>query len=265
MAHLSLCIPTLNEEESIRIPLDSAYDLVDEVVIVDGGSEDKTLEIARSYGDKIRIFEVDNPPNFLKNKERAIEYATGDWILQLDADEALSIDLKNEIRTIKQGLIDSQSLPNTDSIVGYWIPRKNWFLGRYLMKGGVYPDAVLRLYKRDGAHFKLEHVHENVIVAGKTAWTKHAIEHMADPTFERYLARWNRYTSFDATQLVSKKTQLCWLCYFIAKPLGTFLSIYFRHKGFQDGFPGFVWALFSSIRYWVIYIKARHTMLPHSL
>ncbi len=257
MAKLSLCIPTLNEEASIRIPLDSAYDLVDEVVIVDGGSEDKTLEIARSYGNKVRVFEVDNPSNFLTNKERAIQYATGDWILQLDADEALSPELKKEIRSLLQGDIDSQSSSEKIPIDGYWIPRKNWFLGRYLMKGGVYPDAVLRLYKKQGAHFKLEHVHENVVIPGKTQWTKHAIEHRADPTFERYLSRWNRYTSFDAQQLMDQKTQLCGLCYFIFKPLSTFLSIYIRHKGFQDGFPGFVWALFSSIRYWAIFIKAR--------
>lgn len=250
MTRLSLTIPTFNEAEHIRIPLDSAYDIVDEVVIVDGGSSDNTVTIARSYGEKVKIFEVDNPANFLKNKQRAIEFATGEWILQLDADEALSEELKKEIKQWKLNIV------NSEHISGYWIPRKNWFLGRYLMKGGVYPDAVLRLYKKAGAHFKLEHVHENVIVSGKTAMTTHAIEHMADPDFERYLARWNRYTSFDAQQLVENKTSLCGLCYFIFKPLGTFFSIYVRHKGFLDGFPGFVWALFSSIRWWVIFIKA---------
>jgi glycosyltransferase involved in cell wall biosynthesis len=136
---LSLCIPTYNEEKNIHIALDSAYDMADEVVIIDGGSTDKTIQIAKSYGPKVKIYEVDNPPNFLLNKERAIEKAKNEWILQLDADEAVTPELKKEINSI----LDN---PNPE-INGYWIPRKNYFLGRFLMKGGVYPDSVLRLYK----------------------------------------------------------------------------------------------------------------------
>ncbi len=246
---LSLCIPTYNEEENLHIALDSAYDIADEVVIVDGGSTDKTLDVARSYGEKIKIYEVDNPPNFLVNKQRAIEKAHGEWILQLDADEAISAELKNEILRL---------IHNPGDYEGFFIPRKNYFLGRYLMKGGVYPDSVLRLYKRKGAHFKLVHVHEHVVVKGDVGTTDEALIHMADPSFERYLMRWNRYTSFDAKQLVESEERICFPCYFIGKPLLTFLSIYIRHKGFMDGFPGFVWALFSSIRFWAIYIKAWH-------
>jgi len=251
---LTLAIPTFNEEKNIRIPLDCAYDLVDEVLIVDGGSTDKTVEIAKSYGPKVRILSVDNPPNFLLNKQRAIAHAKGDWILQLDADERLSKELKLEIGSLKLELSNPQS--QTSNISGYWIPRKNWFLGRYLMKGGVYPDTVLRLYKREKAHFALVHVHEHVIVNGETKWTTHAIEHIADPTFARYIERWHRYNSFDAQQLVKKGEKPCLPCYLVGKPILTFLSIYLRHKGFMDGWPGLVWAFFSSARYWEIYFKA---------
>lgn len=246
---LSLCIPTFNEEENLHIALDSAYEIADEVVIIDGGSKDKTLEIARQYGDKIKIYEVDNPPNFLVNKQRAIEKATGEWILQLDADEAVSPELKKEILRL---------IHNPTEYAGFFIPRKNYFLGRYLMKGGVYPDSVLRLYKKEGSHFKLVHVHEHVVVEGEVGTTQEALIHMADPNFERYIMRWNRYTSFDAKQLVESGERICFPCYFIGKPLYTFLNIYLRHKGFMDGFPGFVWSLFSSIRFWAIYIKAWH-------
>ncbi|PIZ62533.1 hypothetical protein COY16_04050 [Candidatus Roizmanbacteria bacterium CG_4_10_14_0_2_um_filter_39_13] len=248
---LTLTIPTYNEEKNIRLPLDSAYDLVDEVLIVDGGSTDKTVEIAKSYGPKVSILSVDNPPNFLLNKQRAIDNAKGDWILQLDADERLSPELRLEIRYLKSSLQHQ-----TSNISGYWIPRKNWFLGRYLMKGGVYPDAVLRLYQREKAHFALKNVHEHAIVDGETKWTEHAIEHMADPTFERYIERWHRYNTFDANQLIQQGVRPCAPCYLIGKPIVTFLSIYIRHKGFMDGWPGFVWALFSSIRYGEIYFKA---------
>src|SRR3989338_5781651 len=97
---LSLCIATFNEESNIHYPLDSAYDFVDEVIIVDGGSTDKTVEKAKSYGNKIRIFTESNPAVFHINKQKAIERAKGEWILQLDADEALSDELKIEIKTI---------------------------------------------------------------------------------------------------------------------------------------------------------------------
>lgn len=255
----TLTIPTFNEEKNIRIPLDSAYDLADEVLVVDGNSTDKTIEIAKSYGPKVRILSVDNPPNFLLNKQRAIDHAKGDWILQLDADERLSRELKKEIQNLIHDKFDPPTGGrNSPPIAGYWIPRKNWFLGRYLMKGGVYPDAVLRLYRREKAHFELKHVHEHAIVDGKTAWTNHAIEHMADPTFDRYIERWHRYNTIDAQELMKKGEKPCGVCYLVGKPLITFLSIYIRHKGFMDGWPGFVWAFFSAIRYWEIYFKATH-------
>ncbi len=248
---LSVTIPTFNEAKNIRLPLDSVLDIADEIVVVDGGSTDDTINIVKSYGEKIKLFQVDNPPNFLTNKQRAIEFAKGEWILQLDADEAVSPELKMEIG---KRLSDSATQP--EGFNGFFIPRKNWFLGRYLMKGGVYPDAVLRLYRRKKAHFALKDIHEHAIIDGKVGEMHEALLHHADPDFERYLMRWNRYTSFDAAQLVKKGEAPCFLCYFIGKPLYTFFMIYFRHLGFQDGFPGFVWALFSSIRFWVIYIKA---------
>ena len=247
---LSLCIPTFNEAENLHYALYSAYDFVDEVIIIDATSTDNTREIAQSYGEKVKVFKVDNPPNFLMNKQRAIEKASGDWILQLDADEAVSPELKAEILEL---------INRKDTVTGYYTPRKNWFLGRFLMKGGVYPDYVLRLYRREGAHFALKNVHENVIVIGEVGYTKEALLHYADPDFERYLMRWNRYTTFDAGLLVKEKKSLgVWdgIMYFKIKPLVWFVRAYFRHKGFMDGFPGFVFHLFSAIRFWAIYIKA---------
>lgn len=243
---LSLCIATFNEEDFIKYPLDSVIELVDEVIIVDGGSEDKTLEIIKSYGPKIKVFQTDNPAMFHINKQKAIEQAKGEWILQLDADEALSSELKVEIMSI----ISSDSARD-----GYWIPRKNWFLNKFLTKGGIYPDHTIRLYKNGKAHFPCKSVHENVEVNGEVGYLKGDLLHYADPNFERYLNRWNRYTSLDVKIILEKKENLNAFMYFIVKPILTFFSIYLRHRGFQDGFPGFVWALFSSIRYWVIYIK----------
>ncbi len=249
---LSLCLAVYNEEKNIHYPLGSGIDLVDEVVVVDGGSTDKTVEIAKSYGKKVRIIETTNPKNFHINKQKAVDAAKGEWILQLDADEELSPELKKEISSA------------TCRYNGYYIPRKNWFLSRFLMKGGVYPDYVLRLYKKEGAHFNTDEVHENIKIKGEVGYLQNAILHYSDPTFSRYIARWQRYTSFDAEKLYreSKKSgyKPSAIAYLVIKPIGWFLKTYFRHKGFMDGLPGFIFHFFSSVRFLAIYWKWKKLM-----
>ena len=291
---LSLCIATYNEEKNIHYSLDSAYDLVDEVIIVDGGSTDKTVEIAKSYGRKVKLFKEDNPQMFHINKQKAIERARGEWILQLDADEALSEELREEIRLklevgSKRNSKTSNFQPQTSNFVAFWIPRKNFFLTQFLMKGGQYPDYTIRLYRNGYARFPCKSVHENVVINSEfrvqnsesknkkeildsqfnselsihnsklVGHLKNPILHYADPDFSRYLKRWDRYTSLEAEQLRNNKqltiNNLMMFDYFFVKPSVTFFSMYFRHLGFLDGFPGFVFALFSSIRFWAIYIK----------
>lgn len=246
---LSLCLAVFNEEKNLHYPLDSAIDFVDEVVIVDGGSTDKTIELAKSYGKKVRIINSDNPVMFHINKQKAIEAAKGDWILQLDADEEISEELKNEIQNV---ITFKRS--NVETNVAYNIPRKNWFLTGFLMKGGQYPDYTIRLYKNGSAKFPCKDVHENVEITGEIGYLKNPLLHYADPDFSRYLLRWDRYTTAEVERM-PKETKLNFFNYIIWKPKLTFLMMYFRHKGFMDGFPGFVFALFSSIRFWVIYIK----------
>lgn len=271
---LSLCIAVFNEEKNIHYPLDSALDLVDEIIIVDGGSTDRTVEVAKSYGKKVQIILSDNPVMFHKNKQKAIEAAKGEWILQLDADEELTSELKKEIKSIIGNRLnqsgqsesvktDTDSTDSTDltdsTTVAYSIPRKNWFLTRFLEKGGQYPDYTIRLYRNGYAKFPCKDVHENVEVMGKVGFLKNPLLHYADPDFSRYLMRWDRYTTLEAEILAKNKTNNFsisqFLNFFLVKPFLTFFSMYFRHKGFMDGFPGFVFALFSSIRFWVIYIK----------
>jgi glycosyltransferase involved in cell wall biosynthesis len=268
---LSLCIATFNEEKNLHYPLDSAYDLVDEVVIVDGGSTDKTVEIAKSYGKKVRVISTSNPKMFHINKQKAIEAAKGEWILQLDADEELSEKLKQEIKKITQGRTSEVEEEGTDGKtsevnekVAYWLPRKNWFLTRFLMKGGQYPDYTIRLYKNGVAKFPCKDVHENVEVIDQRSkikdqkavvgFLKNPLLHYADPDFSRYLMRWDRYTTLEVEKM-GKDARLGFFNYVIWKPKITFLSMYFRHKGFLDGFPGLVFALFSSFRFIVIYVK----------
>lgn len=259
---LSLCIATFNEEKNIHHALDTAYDFADEVIIVDGSSTDETVAKVKAYGPKVKVFTESNPPMFHINKQKAIERATGEWILQLDADEELTDDLKEEIRHIANNSEDN-------SAVAYNIPRKNFFLTRFLMKGGVYPDYTIRLYKKGVAHFPCKDVHENVQVNGKIGFIKNPILHYADPNFGRYLVRWQRYTGLEALKMKgdhypSSLDFLILQCidFILVKPITTFFLMFIRHKGFLDGVSGFIFALFSSIRFWVIYFK--YLKLKHS-
>lgn len=243
---LSLCIATYNEEKFIHYPLDSCIDWVDEVIVVDGGSTDNTVKIVKSYGKKVKVYSENNPPMFHINKQKAIDRAKGDWILQLDADEEVPQDLKNEILSAVNA-----------KYAGYWIPRKNFFLGRFLTKGGVYPDRTIRLYKNGVATFPCKTVHENVDIKGGVGELKNDLLHYADPVFSRYLKRWHRYNDLDVQLLREGDSKVGLVNYVVLKPLFTFLSMYGRHKGFMDGWQGLVFAFFSSIRYIDIYFKFR--------
>jgi hypothetical protein len=141
---------------------------------------------------------------------------------------------------------------------GYWIPRKNWFLGRFLMKGGQYPDYTLRLYRRGKGRLPQKDVHEQAVVDGKTGYLEFPLEHISDPEFKRYLLRFGRYTDLMATQLREKqvgKNPIAFIKYMISMPLWWFLLTYFRHKGFMDGWQGFVFSFFSALRFPVSYSK----------
>jgi hypothetical protein len=141
---------------------------------------------------------------------------------------------------------------------GYYVPRRNWFLGRFLTKGGQYPDYVIRLFRKGKGRFPAKTVHEQIEIDGQVGYLKYSLVHLADPTFKRYLVRFNRYTDLDA-RLLKKGGQRPTLGFgfksFLIKPTHWFLLTYIRHKGFVDGFPGFVFSLMSALRFPVIFCK----------
>jgi len=247
---LSVALAVYNEEENLAACLDSIQDLADEIVIVDGTSTDSTVEIAKKY--KTKILQVENLTNFHINKQLAIDNCTGDWILQLDADERVSSMLAKEIRSV----ISSDPAKQPPA---FYLRRRNYFLGRWMNKGGMYPDPVIRLFQKGKAKLPQKSVHELMEVTGETAWLTEDLLHIADPTFSRYLRRSNRYTSLEAEAWL-KEGKLALnlstkLNYILVKPLLRFLEIYIRHKGFMDGFPGLVFAWYSGDHLRTSYIK----------
>lgn len=253
MPKTSVAIATYNEEENIACCLESVSDWVDEIVLVDGSSTDKTVEVAKKYKAKVII--SNNPSIFHINKQKAIDACTADWILQLDADEIVTEELRDEIKKIIN--LDARRY-TLDAVNGYWIPRKNFFLRRWLKKGGQYPDYTLRLYRKGKGKLPCRSVHEQAVVEGKVGYLKNPLLHYPYPDFSHYLSHFNIYTDIFAKELKDKKVSLgfkSFLSYMFCKPLFWFLSTYIRHKGFLDSFPGFIFSLFSSLRFPVSYMK----------
>lgn len=249
---LSVVLATFNEEGNLPDCLDSVKDLADEIIVVDGSSSDKTVEIAKKYGAKVLI--TDNPSNFHINKQKAIDLATKDWILQLDADERVTPELQKEIENLK--------LQIENSIDGYWIPRKNWFLGKFLMKGGQYPDYTLRLYEKGKGKLPQKDVHEQATVEGKIGYLSEPLLHYSYKNFSSYIYKWSKYTDFLALQIKDKLKNKNLLIkigyafgYLFIKPSHWFITTYIRHKGFMDLGPGFIFSLFSALRFPVAYLK----------
>lgn len=241
---LSVAIATHNEEKNLGACLASISAWVDEIVLVDGGSTDRTLAIARKY--KARIIRTDNPPIFHINKQKALDACRGEWVLQLDADEVVSSQLREEILNI---ITSSQ-------YSGYYIPRKNYFLGHWMRKGGQFPDYVIRLFKRNNGRFPCLSVHEQIEIDGNVGYVKNLLNHYSSTTLAEYWCKANAYISLSAQTYKERKLPINFLTfmeYNFIKPTITFLILFIRHKGFIDGVWGFLFALFSALHHPLAY------------
>ena len=285
---LSVVFSTRNEEANIGECLNSVKGIADEIIVVDEISSDKTVEIAKKF--KAKVYSVSHEPIFHKTKQKALDKATGKWILQLDADERVTPQLAKEIQKIvelknnqiikeqferkcrekyelwelfleHQKLIEKREGhlgKKTGEIVAFFIPRRNYFLGKPLTRAGVYPDGVIRLIQKGKAHFPAKSVHELMEINGEVGWVFNDLEHHDSPTFSRYLERANRYTDLTAEQYKSKKVSTSYFTLFYYSfllPTYYFLLLYFRHKGFLDGMRGFIWSAFSALHFPLAYFK----------
>jgi glycosyltransferase involved in cell wall biosynthesis len=248
---ISVAIATYNEEKNIKRCLEAVSDWVDEIIIADGNSQDETIKIASKFKN-VKIIKTTNKPMFHINKNIAIDGCTSDWILQLDADEIVTPELKKEITFYLNKNI------NEVKYNGFWIPRQNYFLGTFLKKGGQYPDPTIRFYKNGKGRLPCVDVHEQAKIEGEVGWLKNDLKHYADTSFSLYLLRANRYTTLFAQELLEKKTKansISFINFYIFKPTWWFLKTFFRHRGYVDGFPGFVFSFYSALRFPIAYTK----------
>jgi glycosyltransferase involved in cell wall biosynthesis len=274
MSKLSVVLAVRNEEENLGRCLESIRAIADEIVVVDEHSVDKTVEIAKKYGAKVYL--EPHHAIFHITKQKALDYATGDWILQLDADEVVTKKLAEEIVKVVRGdykpmenklferhqrLIekrDGKIGKETGEIVGYFIPRRNMFLGKPLTHAGVYPDAAIRLVKKGKAEFPQKSVHEQMKIEGEASWLSGNLLHYDSPTLKRYFARANRYTELTKSEFTDRKIPkniFVFIYYTAVKPIYIFLSLYVRHLGFLDGVRGFLWSFYSALHFPIAYFK----------
>ncbi len=244
---ISAALATFNEENNIVDCIKSLKTFADEIVVVDGNSTDRTAELAENNG--ARVIETTNKQMFHINKNLAINNCKNPWIFLIDADERISDELADEIK---------KKVSENPKESGFWVNRRNWFLGGFLTKGGAYPDSVIRLFKKGKSRLPELSVHEQVKIEGTVGRLNNDILHFADPGFARYLMRANRYTDQTSHEINKIDPGIGFFTivnYMFIKPIRTFSLIYFRNRGYVDGFRGFVWALFSSAHHFYAYVK----------
>ena len=239
---ISAVIITKNEEAAIGRCLES-ISWVDEIVVLDSGSTDETVGIARSKGAK--VFTSAEWPGFGIQKNRALDLATGDWILSIDADERVTPELAAEIRSM---VTSSNPKP------GYEMPRLSSYCGRYMRHSGWWPDYVTRLVQRGRGRFSPSLVHERMEVDGPVGRLKHTLMHDSFQTLEQVLDKVNRYSSLSAQQMAASGRQGGVLTA-IVHGLGAFIRTYVFKAGFLDGREGLMLAVSNAEGAYYKYVK----------
>jgi glycosyltransferase involved in cell wall biosynthesis len=241
---ITATIIALNEERNIARAIESLR-CCDEILLMDSGSTDRTVEIAQKLGARV----IESPwPGYSKQKNLAAAQAANDWILSLDADEALSEALEGEIWQLRK---------NGPEYDAYTMPRMAQYLGRWILHSGWYPDRKVRLYRRDKAVWVGEFVHENVTVSGSVGHLKSNILHYTCESLSEHLRTLDRYTTLAAQEVVAQGEAVSWRK-LIFEPGWTFLRTYLFQLGFLDGLEGLMIANMAAMYTFLKYAKARN-------
>ncbi len=241
MEPISATLITYNEQVNIEEALQSVS-WADEIVVVDSGSTDATVEICRRHTD--RVIER-RWTGFVDQKNHAIEQARHDWILSLDADERAGPELIREIGELRKAGFDR---------AGYRMPRVACFMGRWIRHGEWYPDYQLRLFDRRRGRWRGGRVHESVQVDGAPGILRGEIRHYTYRSISDYLRRLETYSTL-AAQDYQQKGKSASLAKLVGNPLATFLKGYVLKRGFLDGGPGLMVAAMGAISVYFKYAK----------
>jgi glycosyltransferase involved in cell wall biosynthesis len=239
---ISATVITYNEEDNIRDCLESVK-WVDELIVVDSFSSDRTVDICRQYTRHV----VQQPwPGHVRQKQFALEQATGDWILSLDADERLSSEAQEEIL--------SETSRAADHIDGFVFPRHSYYLGRWINHGGWYPDYKLRLIRRGKGAWTGVDPHDKLCVEGATKILKTEILHYVYRNLSHQLMTIDTFSAITARQW-QEQGEPFRLRSLLLRPPAKFVECYIWKKGFLDGVPGFIIAVASSFYVFLKYAK----------
>jgi (heptosyl)LPS beta-1,4-glucosyltransferase len=241
---LSSIIIAKNEAANIQRCIKSQLNCIDEIIIlVDRSSSDKTLEIAKSFSSaKVEITEW---RGFAETKQYGVSLTINDWVLWIDADEAISPELELELLEFKN------SIP---AFPAYSISRKAYFLGKWIKHSGWYPGRVTRLFNKNEVSFNKNLVHEQLDVKVNTGKLNNNLEHYTDPTIHHYFEKYNRYTSLAAEELYAKNKKFA-VTDILIRPVVIFIKMYLLKAGFLDGVHGFILAILSSSYVFTKYSK----------
>jgi len=244
---ISVAIVAMDEEANIGRTL-ASVGWADEIVLVDSGSKDRTCEIARERGAQVV---VEPWRGYVAQKQYAIDLCTKDWVLLVDADEEISPGLAEEIRRV---------INDPNAVSGYWLPRKNLFLGRWMRHGGFYPDPKLRLFRRGQGFVTGHDPHDRCELKPEVPQTtqqfKNAMVHYTYPNLSLYIAHMNRYSSLGAEMAVAKGHRGFSFADIVLRPLATFVCNYFARLGFLDGREGLLLHLYHAVYVSWKYAKA---------
>ncbi len=246
MEPISATLITRNEESNIEEALRSLA-WVDEIVVVDSGSTDRTGEICRRYTDK--VFTRDWT-GFVDQKNHAVEHASHDWILSLDADERIATGLTEEIEALRRNGFQNP---------GYRIPRVTFFMGRWIRHGEWYPDYQLRLFDRRHGRWQGGNVHESVRVDGMAGMLRGEIQHYTYRSLSDYLKRLDTYSKLAAFDY-QRKGRTVTTAKLLTHPVATFLKAYLLKRGFMDGTPGLMAAFMGAVSVFFKYAKLYELM-----
>ena len=232
MSELSAIIITKNEADNIADALESVA-WIDDIVVVDSGSSDDTVAIARRYTDRVTIREWEG---YGIQKNHAAGLAAHDWVFSLDADERVSPELAQEIQHV---------IGAGPTVQGYRVPRTTRYLGRWIRSTDWYPDRQLRLYDRRAARWNARYVHESVTVEGRVGRLRSDLHHLAYRDLSHHLATIDRYTTLAARQMEADGRRAGWRDLIVHPPL-VFLRNYVLRRGVRDGAPGLIISLMNS-------------------